>query len=142
MVVCSYNLNSHHGNQKMSEKRKRRSAVSFKDVQIAYLCSGIMPIEQMYNGRLASVNTLRRALNHLKTNGSPVDTFEKWFHENFGPGSRGRAAPQAGQERIYRAQQIKTSGTFLRLPLAALAIAKGDVVTVKFERDRIVVKKV
>lgn len=95
----------------------------------------------MYNRRLASLNTIRRALAHLKTNGSPVDTFEKWFSENFGAGARGRTAPQAGQERVYRAQQIKTSGTFLRLPLAALAISKGDVVTVRFEKDRIVVKK-
>lgn len=96
----------------------------------------------MYNRRLASVNTIRRALNHLKTNGSPVDSFEKWFQDNFGAGTRGRVAPQAGQERIYRAQQIKTSGTFLRLPLAALSITKGDVVTVRFEKERIVVKKV
>jgi len=126
----------------MSEKRRKRGAVSFKDVQIAYLCSGIPSIEQMYDKRQASVNTIRRALNHLKTNGSPVESFEKWFHENFGAGARGRAAPEPGQERIYRAQQIKTSGTFLRLPLTALAITKGDVVTVKFEKDRIVVKKV
>ncbi|MCA9507083.1 MAG: hypothetical protein KC505_01515 [Myxococcales bacterium] len=126
----------------MSEKRKRRSAVSFKDVQIAYLCSGISPIEQMHNRRLASASTIRRALHQLKCNGTPAEPLEKWFHENFGPGTRGRAAPQAGQERIYRAQQIKTSGTFLRLPLAALSIGKGEVVTVKFEKDKIVVKKV
>lgn len=126
----------------MSDKRKRRSAVSFKDVQIAYLCSGIMPVEQMYNRHLASMNTIKRALYQLKTNGSPVDTFEKWFFDNFGAGARGRAAPKAGQERMYRAQQIKTSGTFLRLPLTALSINKGDVVTVRFERDRIIVKKV
>jgi hypothetical protein len=125
----------------MSEKRKKRSAVSFKDVQIAYLCSGLTPVEQLYDRRLASVNTIRRALNHLKSNGSPVETLEKWFHENFGAGVRGRAAPQAGQERIYRAQQIKTTGTFLRLPLSALSIGKGEVVTVRFEKDRIVVKK-
>jgi hypothetical protein len=125
----------------MSEKRKRRGTVSFKDVQIAYLCSGLPSIERMYNHELASVNTIRRALNHLKNNGSLVEPFEKWFQENFGAGTRGRAAPEAGQERIYRAQQIKTSGTFLRLPLTALAISKGDVVTVKFEKDRIVVKK-
>lgn len=125
----------------MSEKRKKRSTVSFKDVQIAYLCSGIGHIEQLYNKRLASVNTIRRALHQLKTNGSPVETLEHWFHENFGSGIRGRAAPQAGQERIYRAQQIKTTGTFLRLPLSALSIGKGEVVSVKFEKDRIVVKK-
>jgi hypothetical protein len=125
----------------MSEKRKRRSAVSFKDVQIAYLCSGVSPIEQMYNRRLASVNTIRRALNHLKTNGSPVESFEKWFQDNFGAQARGRSAPKVGQERIYRAQQIKTSNTFLRLPLTALSLSKGDVVMVQFEKDQIVVKK-
>lgn len=125
----------------MSEKRKKRSTVSFKDVQIAYLCSGIGPIEQLYNKRLASINTIRRALHQLKTNGSPVESLESWFSENFGAGIRGRAAPQAGQERVYRAQQIKTTGTFLRLPLSALAIGKGETVSVKFEKDRIVVKK-
>jgi|SRR5579871_2639676 len=120
---------------------KKRSTVSFKDVQIAYLCSGIPTVEQMYNRRLASVNTIRRALHHLKSTGSEVDSFEKWFRDNFGKSSRGRASPQAGQERVYRAQQIKTSGTFLRLPLTALSVNKGDVVMVKFEKDRIVVKK-
>ncbi|HXW53313.1 MAG TPA: hypothetical protein VEL47_04315, partial [Myxococcota bacterium] len=71
----------------MSDKRRKRSAVSFKDVQIAYLCSGIGPVEQMYTRRLASVNTIRRALHHLKNNGSSVDSFEKWFQDNFGAGA-------------------------------------------------------
>lgn len=126
----------------MSEKRKRRGGISFKDVQIAYLCSGITPIEKMVTERLASASTIKRALQNLKSNGSPVEIFEAWFLQNFGHGARGRAAPEAGQERIYRAQQIKTSGTFLRLPLTALSISKGDVVAVKFEKDRIVVQKV
>lgn len=126
----------------MTERRKKRSNVSFKDVQIAYLCSGISQIEQMHTKRQASVGTIRRAMHNLKSNGTPVESLEKWFLDNFGNGARGRAAPQAGQERVYRAQQIKTSGTFLRLPLGALAIGKGEVVSVHFEPDRIVVKKV
>jgi len=126
----------------MPEKRKKRGTVSFKDVQIAYLCSGVGPIEQLYNKRLASVNTIRRAMHQLKTNGSPVATLEQWFQENFGAGLRGRTAPRPGQERIYRAQQIKTTGTFLRLPLGALAVGKGETVSVKFEKDRIVIKKI
>ena len=126
----------------MKEKRKKRSAVSFKDVQIAYLCSGVSRVEQMYNRHMASANTIKRALLQLKTNGSPVEPLEKWFTENFGSGTRGRVAPKVGQERVYRAQQIKTSGTFLRLPLSALCIDKGEVVAVTFEKDKIVVKKV
>lgn len=126
----------------MSEKRKKRSGVSFKDVQIAFLCSGIASVQQMYQRRLASVNSIRKALSQLKTNGSEVAQLESWFSENFGLGARGRSAPSAGQERVYRAQQIKTSGTFLRLPLTALKIGKGEVVSVSFERDHIVIKKV
>lgn len=124
----------------MVEKRRKRSGVSFKDVQIAYLSSGISPVEQMFSKRLASVNTIRRALNHLKSTGSTVDTFERWFMENFGAGARGRSAPKPGQERVYRAQQINSSGPFLRLPLSALRVNKGQVVNVIFENDKIVVK--
>lgn len=125
----------------VGESKRKRSTFSFKDVQIAYLMSGIGSIEKLHKDGKASTATIRRALTHLRSGGREVSTLEKWIQENLGIGVRGRAAPQAGQERIYRAQQIKTSGPFLRLPLSALAVNKGESVTVRFEKDRIVVKK-
>lgn len=126
----------------MTQKKKKRSTISFKDIQIAYLCSGIEHIEELYQKRLASPNTIRKALHQLKHNGSAVEPLEHWFRNNFGLGLRGRAAPRPGQERVYRAQKIKTTGTFLRLPLSALSIDKGESVSVTFEKDRIVIKRV
>ena len=49
--------------------------------------------------------------------------------------------PNIGEERKYRAQQIKTGGAFLRLPLTPLGVKKGGSVRVRFESDRIVVVK-
>ena len=123
------------------ERRRKRTTLSFKDVQIAYLLNGLPQIEKLHKDGKASSATIRRALSHLRSGGREVTTLERWIQDNLGIGVRGRAAPQAGQERIYRAQQIKTSGPFLRLPLGALEVNKGESVTVRFEKDRIVVKK-
>ena len=125
----------------MTKTRKKRSAASFKDVQIAYLCRGLSVVEEMHRSKQASPNTIRRALSHLKETGSEVASLENFVNAKFGIGARGRAAPIPGQERIYRAQQIKTSGPFLRLPLTSLAVKKGEVIKVAFEDDRIVVKR-
>jgi hypothetical protein len=54
--------------------------------------------------------------------------------ENLRVGSRGRAAPKIGQERVYRAQQINESGPFLRLPLGALRALKGDALSVSLKK--------
>jgi len=124
------------------QSRRKRSTLSFKDIQIAYLMNGVNSVEKLHKDGKASTATIRRALSHLRTGGREVGGLEKWIHDNLGIGVRGRAAPQPGQERVYRAQQIKTSGPFLRLPLGALEIGKGETVTVCFEDDRIVVKKV
>ncbi|MES2503971.1 MAG: hypothetical protein V4534_03750 [Myxococcota bacterium] len=126
----------------MAKQRKKRSTVSFKDIQIAYLMDGVNSIARLHKEGKASGITIRRALTNLKESGREVAGLEKWIRENLGTGIRGRTAPTPGQERIYRAQQIKTSGPFLRLPLAALQIDKGEVVSVVFQKDQIVVKKV
>ncbi len=126
----------------MAKQRKKRSTVSFKDIQIAYLMDGINSIAKLHQEGKASGITIRRALTNLKETGREVAGLEAWIRENLGNGVRGRTAPSAGQERIYRAQQIKTSGPFLRLPLAALKIDKGEVVSVSFQKDQIIVKKV
>ena len=123
------------------KKRKRRSTFSFKDVEILYLVEGISPIIKLHKEKKVSPATIRRAVTALRSVGKVGSSLETWVSENLRVGSRGRAAPKIGQERVYRAQQINESGPFLRLPLGALEATKGDPLMVVFENERIVVKK-
>lgn len=124
-----------------TKTRKRRSTLSFKDVEILYLVEGLSPIIKLHKEKKVSPATIRRAVTALRSVGKLESTLETWVSENLRVGSRGRAAPRIGQERVYRAQQINDSGPFLRLPLGALRASKGDVLSVSFEKESIVVKK-
>lgn len=119
----------------------KRTVVSFKDVQIAYLLDGISGVEKLVSNRKSAGAVIRRALRELKQQGRSVDALEAYVGEKFGSGGRGRSMPDVGEERKYKAQQIKTGGAFLRLPLTPLGVKKGGSVRVRFESDRIVVTK-
>ena len=118
----------------------KRTLISFKDIQIAYLIEGIEGVERLIRGRKNIASLLRRAVKELKAAGKKTDTLDKYIAENHGPGTRGRAVPISGQERLYKAQKIHAGGPFLRLPLAPLGTDKGGYVRVRFERDQIIVK--
>ena len=119
----------------------KRTVVSFKDVQIAFLLDGISGVEKLLAGRKSAGTVIRRALHELEQQGRHVDALKVYVGEKFGAGGRGRSMPGVGEERKYKAQQIKTGGAFLRLPLTPLAVKKGGSVRVRFESDRIVVSK-
>lgn len=125
-----------------SKKADNRKVISFKDVQIAYLLDGIAGIERLIKGRKSPAAVLKRALRELKAQGSDTRELESFIAEKFGSTGRGRSVPQAGEERRYKAQQIKSGAPFLRLPLNTLGIKKGKAVRVRFEADRIVVTRV
>lgn len=125
----------------MNEKmQKKRTLVSFKDIQIAFLIEGIEGVERLTKGRKNVGQLLRRAVRELKAAGKKTEALDRFISENHGPGTRGRAVPASGQERIYKAQRIHAGGPFLRLPLAPLGTGKGGSVKVRFERDQIVVR--
>jgi len=119
--------------------KKRRVLVSYKDIQLAFLLEGIKAVERLWATGNVSKATLRRALKKLHDAGENVADLERWVADSIGPVGRGRAAPQKGETRSYKAQQIKDGGPFLRLPLDSLGIQKGRVLRVTFEDDRIVV---
>lgn len=126
----------------MSEKqKKKRNIISFKDLQIAYLRDGLDSVTQLYQEGKASRIALKKACASLKQMGTPMSSFEQWMQENVKVNVRGRSTPKTGSERTYRAQKIKTGGSFLRLPLASLEIEKGQVLSVSFEKNRIVIQK-
>lgn len=122
------------------KKQNRRSLISFKDIQIAYLLEDISGVEKLISGRKNPGPLLRRALKELVKAGKKTENLEKFILANHGTGTRGRSIPVSGQERIYRAQKLAAGTAFLRLPLAPLGTLKGGKVRVVFENDRIVVK--
>lgn len=122
-------------------KRKARALASFKDVQLAYLMEGVAAVEAMVKSKRASPSTIRRALKKLQEAGSDVVALERWVATHIGPIGRSRNAPNAGDVRSYKVQQVKGSGPFLRLPLDCLGVEKGSVIWVQFEGERIIVSK-
>lgn len=127
----------------MASKKKdtKRSIVSFKDLQIAFLLDGISGVEKLVAGKKNAGSILKRALKEMTAQGRNVETLEAYVNERYGSSGRGRAMPNLGEERKYKAQQIGDGGTFLRLPLTPIGIKKGGVVKVRFESDRVVVTK-
>lgn len=125
----------------MAARKKKRTLVSYKDVQLAYLLEGVEAVERQWKRGNVSKSTIRRAVKKLQESNEDVAELERWVAEHIGPIGRGRSAPQAGETRSYKAQQIGTGGPFLRLPLDSLGIHKGNVVRVQFEGERIVVTK-
>ena len=119
-----------------------KRAMSYKDLQIAYLSHGVNAVEQLLAEGTTTKAAVRRALQAFQDAGSPVATLAEFVKTHLGQARRGRAAPLVGAERSYRAQKLSSGSTFLRLPLEALGVTKGGVVTVRFERDRIIVSKV
>jgi hypothetical protein len=115
--------------------------LSYKDAQIAYLSDGIGALERLVRERKVSRAALRKAVDALREAGAASGPLDQFVSTHLGTGRRGRAAPQVGSERTYRAQQLEQGSPFLRLPLDALNIRKGASVTVRFERDRIIISK-
>lgn len=123
-----------------TKKMIKRSLISFKDIQIAYLLNDIPGIQNLIADKKNPAPLLRRALKELTKSGKKTDTLEKYIIANYGVGTRGRSIPTTGQERIYRAQKLASGTAFLRLPLAPLGTLKGGKVKVVFENDTIIVK--
>ncbi|MBH1989051.1 MAG: hypothetical protein I8H75_04800 [Myxococcaceae bacterium] len=122
-------------------QKSRRQKSSYKDLQIVYLSEGVSAISKLYAGGTASSIAIKKALRALAVNKQiNLDSFERWVVQNL-PTHRGRATPKEGSRRIYRAQRVHNSGPFLRLPLNSLKIEKGELISVKFEKNQIVVQK-
>ncbi len=116
--------------------------LSYKDLQIAYLSDGVNAVEKLLKDGKVSRGAVRKALDALRQQGAAAATLDDFVKTHIGQGRRGRSAPLVGTDRTYRAQKLNTGSPFLRLPLEALGVKKGGLVTVRFERDRIVVTKV
>jgi hypothetical protein len=129
------------GKKKSTKTSSTKRAVSYKDLQIAYLSNGVSAIQQLLAEGSTTKSSVRRALQAFTDAGAAAATLDDFVKTHIGQGRRGRAAPLVGAERSYRAQKLNSGSTFLRLPLEALGVQKGGLVTVRFERDRILVTR-
>ncbi len=121
---------------------KAQKRLSYKDVQIAYLADGVSAVEKLLKDGKTSRAAVRKALEALRQQGAAAATLDDFVKTHIGSsGRRGRSAPLVGSDRTYRAQKLETGSPFVRLPLDALGVKKGGLVTVRFERDRIIVSK-
>lgn len=114
--------------------------LGYKDVQIEYLLNGIVGVENLFTEKKVSSSAIRRALSSFQEAGRDVGALERWVINNTGRIGRGRDRPAPGEARTYRAQQVKKSGPFIRLPLDAIGAYKGKMVKAEFEKDRIVIE--
>ena len=111
-------------------------------MQIAYLADGVSAVEKLLREGKTSRAAIRKALEALRQQGAAAATLDDFVKTQIGTSSRrGRSAPLVGSDRTYRAQKLETGSAFVRLPLDALGVKKGGLVTVRFERDRIIVSK-
>lgn len=125
----------------MTKHRKKRSSLSYKDIQIIYLSHGIEAISKIHKTGEVSALAFQHAFDQLKATGKAIVPFRKWIIKNLPAKRRGKKPPLSGLERIYRAQKIRNNTPFLRLPLDCLQIKKGQRISVVFEDNRIIVKK-
>lgn len=121
---------------------KKRDYTTYKDVQLAYLLHGAQGLDSLRESKRVPKVIFKRAYYMFKREDRKVDLapFEDWFLRELGSFGRGRASPVKGQNRRYRAQQVKRGDPFIRLPVASLDVWKGRLVDVQFEEDRIVVR--
>lgn len=124
--------------------QSKRSPTTHKDVQNAFHEGGVEEIRRLYAEKLVSAAVINRAANELSSRN--VDGLEELNElvSEIAPkrtGRRGKQAPTAGETRSYKAQQVKGSGPFMRLPLDTLGLNKGEQVSVSFTDKQIVVTR-
>ena len=118
-----------------------RQLHNYKDVQIAYLLNGLRGVQKLHGQEPLSKEVVKKAVKILRSLGKEPDDLAGWAQLEFKVKRKGRPAPKTGEVKSYKAQQIQGSGLFLRLPVDTLAAEKGAELEVRFERDRIEVRK-
>ena len=118
----------------------RKKATSFKDAQIIYLTGGWAAFALAINKGDLSRICIRKTHAALKAVNRSCVQLDTYVETKLGGGGRGRRQPTTGSIRPYRAQ-AQDGVTFLRLPLAPLGLAKGEIADVAFEADRIVIQR-
>ena len=123
-----------------------RTKISYQTVAMAFLTGGVSSAQKMLlsEGVSDPHKMCMKAAVQIESMGGEageLNALARTF-ETAGTGEgRGRSRLQVGDVREYKAQQIKDSDLFIRLPVSLLAGEKGDRISVKVEEGRLVVTR-
>ena len=123
----------------------RKAPVTHKDVKCAYLMSlDIGEVGQMLAGHTNPVKVLDRVIEDMANGRKDTEELEalreKFADAKASTGQRGRKPVALGEARAFRVQQLTDANgdagdVFIRLPLAALGVSKGQSVTAEYGTD-------
>ena len=119
----------------------KKPVQNYKDVQIAYLLEGLRAVQRLHAKEALSGPVVQKAIKILRSLGKDPQDLAQWAKLQFRVKPKGRPLPKIGEKKLYKAQQIKEGGLFLRLPVETLIDAKGEQLEVRFGKDLIEVRK-
>jgi hypothetical protein len=124
-------------------RKTKNEKTTYKDVIIMFLAEGLSLVEKNVEMGKVSVSAVRKAAADLQGQFPERADLLQAFAEKVQPVSlgRGRTPAKIGDERDYKAQKIGEGEPFLRLPLSVLGVKKGQILTVRFQADRLTVAK-
>jgi len=116
--------------------------LSVKDVVLAFTLRGIEGLATLQLENRAHL--LRKAVAFCRSEGNDDVAASLIEYANSRGlvvwSGRGRGIPVEGATRSYKAQQLRDSDPFIRLPVSALSVGKGQAVTVAFRSGVIEVR--
>jgi len=117
----------------------RKARVTKHDVISTFLLNGIDQVADILEGHSNPVKCLDDAMQQMqKTNSSfdvsPLATLRDSLKGGNGGGRGARGLKELGS-KSYSAQQVKDGVPFIRLPLDALGVVKGESVLVSVQED-------
>lgn len=122
-------------------EKKKISSVRSKDLLLACLTEKSGGLAKLTDVPTAPV--VKNAFRWLEAQNcaDQAEALRVFARDNWSieinPG-RGRSAPEAGDERLYRVQVVQDA-PFIRLPMSSLGLSRGDTVKVTFEDKQILV---
>ncbi len=138
----------------MTKKKAQKASASntpsskgytYKDLVILYGKGGFKALQKLVEDGDVSVDVLRRAGEHQADRYSDKK-LAKSIDDAYPVREPGRAPPELGEKRRYRAQQYKVAGApslrHIRLPVHLITKKKGDVLEAEFLGDRVILTAV
>lgn len=128
----------------VSNTNTNKKRVTAQDVAMLMLVGGgVEAVQRLHDTAGIVAGTFDKAVELLAASPENADALADMRDALFGSegaGARGRPAVAIGQSRTYRVQEVGETGAFIRLPVALLGLAKGQVATVHFEDGKITVR--
>jgi hypothetical protein len=115
-----------------------RKLISFKDVALAYFRGGVEAIEAM--SPAPSADTMLRTIQFVQQGGNDTHELEDFYGRTYTEGTRGRSAPEPGEDRTYKVQQHGDEIPWIRVPLHTLGDVTPEEVRASFAEGSVLIQ--